>query len=279
MQKLDPKERDFLLRYATGSVESFSSFVQRVCEKHRKQSRISKINDLLRPFCKTLGMYMPVASAASQADPYPSSLVIGGIIGLLQISDGFDLYQQQIMKWLSKLSAKAALLIEFDICIYQYDDEIQDALVLIYGDILDFCQKALKLYINEEGNRRSGFVVFGKSLIERFSDTFGEIVDSFEIHLDSYKARAQLCDSKRLIQIYWVVINSAMQNHEAHKEIKDSLAAGRIEMRTRQLQAYEAQVSASQELRDVSAQAQKDIIDSLLAGRSEAQAQAGQSTF
>ena len=275
MRKLDPKEQDFLLKYSTGSVESFSGLVQRICTKHRKQSRISKINDLLRPFCKTLGMYMPVASAASQADPYPSSLVIGGIIGLLQISDNFDSYQQLIMKWLSKLSSKAALLMDFDICIYQYDDKIQDALVLIYGDILDFCQKALKLYVDEEGNRRSGFIVFGKSLIERFSDTFGEIVDSFDKHLESYKARAELCDSRRLMQVYWVVINSALEQRQAHQEVTESLAAGRIEMQVRQLQAYQAQVSASQELRDAHRRTREDIIDSLLAGRSEAQAQSG----
>ena len=222
---------------------------------------------------------MPVVSAASQADPYPSSLVIGGIIGLLQISDNFETYQQLIMKWLSKLSAKAALLMEFDICIYQYDDKIQDALALIYGDILAFCQKALKLYVDEEGKRRSGFIVFGKSLKERFSDTFGEIVDNFDEHLDSYKAQAQLCDSRRLWQIYWVVINSALQQRQFQTEITDSLAAGRMEMQARQLQAYQVQVSASQELRAAHRQAREDIIDSLLAGRSEAQAQAGQLSF
>ena len=218
---------------------------------------------------------MPVASAASQADPYPSSLVIGGIIGLLQISDNFDSYQKLIMKWLSKLSAKAALLMEFDICIYQYDDEIQDALVLIYGDILDFCQKALRLYVDEEGKRRSGFIVFGKSLIERFSDTFGEIVDNFDVHLDNYKARAELCNSRRLMQIFRVVVNSALEQRHAYKEITDSLATGRNEMEARQLQAYQAQVSASQEIRDSHRQTREEIIDSLLAGRSEAQAQAG----
>ncbi len=209
-------------------------------------------------------MYMPVASAASQADPYPSSLVIGGIIGLLQISDNFDSYQKLIMKWLSKLSAKAALLMEFDICIYQYDERIQDTLALIYGDILDFCQKALRLYIDEEGKRRSGFVIFGKSLIERFSDTFGEIVDSFEVHLEDYKARAELCNSKRLMQIFWVVVNSALQQRDAYKEITDSLAVVRNEMQARH-----------QELRNAHRQAREDIIDSILAGKSEEQAQAG----
>lgn len=110
VQKLDPKDRAFFLKYATGSIDSFSGVVERTCKKHQKQSRISKINALLRPFCRTLGLYMPVASAASQADPYPSSLVVGGIIGLLQISDNYDSYQQLILKWLAKMSAKAALL-------------------------------------------------------------------------------------------------------------------------------------------------------------------------
>ena len=218
---------------------------------------------------------MPVASAASQADPYPSSIVVGGIIGLLQISENFDSYQQLIIKWLSKLSAKATLLMEFDICIYQYDERIQEALVLIYGDILDFSQKALKLYVNEQGNLRSGFIVFSRSLIERFSDTFGEIVDNLDKHLDSYKAYAKLCDPRRLMQTYWMVVNSTLQQRQSHQEIMDSLTAGQIEMQARQLQAYQAQISASQELRDVQRQAREDIIDSLLAGRSEIQAQEG----
>lgn len=52
-----------------------------------------------------------------------------------------------------------------------------------------------------------------------------------------------------------------------------------MEMQARQLQAYQAQVSASQEIRAAHRQAREDIIDSLLAGRSEAQAQAGQLSF
>lgn len=222
---------------------------------------------------------MPVASAASQADPYPSSLVIGGIIGLLQVSDNYDSYQQLILKWLAKMSAKAALLMDFDLCIYQYDERVQEALVLVYGDILDFCQKALKLYIDEEGKHRSGFKVFGKSLIEHFSDTFGGIVDNFDGHLENYKARAEHCDSRRLMQIFWVVVNSALQQREANKEIMDSLLAGRSETQSQLLQVYQGQLSASQEQRDAQRahrQAHEDIMDSLLAGRTVAQAQEDQ---
>lgn len=219
-------------------------------------------------------MSMSIASAASQADPYPSSLVIGGIIGLLQISKDFDLYQQHMMKWLSKLSAKATLLMEFDICIYQYDEKVQEALVPIYGDILEFCQKALKLYVDEQGKRRNGIVVFGRSLIERFSDTFGRLIDNFEAHLDNYKAYALLCDSTRLMQVHGMAINSALRQYRDQEEIMGSLAIGH-ELQARNLQAYHTQVSALQEQRDAQRQARDDIMDSILAGRTEIQAQEG----
>ena len=197
-------------------------------------------------------------------------------MGLLQISDNFDSYQKLLLKRLSKMGAKATLLLEFDMCIYQYDEKVQEALVLIYGDILDFGRKALKLYVNEQGKRRSGFVVFGRSLIERFSDSFGGIVDNFNAHLDNYEAYAKLCDSNRLMQVYWMVGQSAVRQHQDQKEVMESLTAGQIETRVRQLQIYQAQVSAFQELRN--AQRQRGaIIDLVLGGRTEAQAQEGSS--
>ena len=195
-------------------------------------------------------------------------------MGLLQISDNFDSYQKLLLKWLSKLGAKATLLLEFDMCIYQSDEKVQEALVLIYGDILDFSRKALKLYVDEHDKRRHGSVVFGRSLIERFSDSFGGIVDNFNRHLDSYEAYAKLCDSNRLCQVYWMVGDSALRQHQDQREVMVSLTAGQIETRARQLQIYQAQVSAFQELRNGERQ-RGTIMDLMLAGRSEAQAQEG----
>jgi hypothetical protein len=152
---------------------------------------------------------------------------------------------------------------------------VQEALVLVYGDILDFCQKALKLYVDEEGNRRSGLKVFGKSLIERFSDTFGEIVDNFDAHLENYKGRAEHCDSRRLMQIFSVVVNSALQLREGNKQVMDTILAGNNQL----LQVRQGQLSASQEQRDAQRayrQAHEEIMDSLLAGKSQAQAQEDQ---
>lgn len=316
MNKLDPKDRDFFLKHATGSVQSYSKLVQEKCTLHQEQSHVSKINRVLRPFCKTLGLYMPVAAAASQADPYPSSLVIGGLVGLLQISENFDSFEQQILVWLSKLSAKVDLLEEFDVCIYQYDQKIQDLLVLIYGDILDFCQKALRLYVREDGERRRKGAVVLKSLIGRFEDSFGDIVTRFEMHMELYKERANRCDSKLLMRTFWTVCRSGIQRFENHREVMSALAAVTDEVSNKQLniyqmhlsttrellednhktregildsvanvgsrirdgqsQAYQAQVSGFQDLHEDNRQTRGAVFDFMMAGKSQAQAQAGE---
>ena len=168
---------------------------------------------------------------------------------------------------------------EFDLCIYQYDEEIQDALVLIYGDILDFCQKALKLYVDDEGNRRNGLRLLGKSLIERFSDSFGQITDNFDAHLEQYRTRAKLCDSRRLLQTFWIAAKSALEQRQNHVVIIDSLRDGRTEMQTLFLQSNQQQLSIAQEQREANRahrQAHEEILDRVLAGKSEAQAQEDQ---
>ena len=59
-------------------------------------------------------------------------------------SENYNDFQSLISKWLSKLGEKAAVLMELDLCVYQYDEEIQDALVLVYGDILNFLSTSLE---------------------------------------------------------------------------------------------------------------------------------------
>ena len=80
--------------------------------------------------------------------------------------------------------------------------------------------------MDEEGNHRSGFRLLGKSLIERFSDSFGQITDNFDAHLEQYRTRAKLCDSRRLMQIFWVVAKSALEQRQNHMEIMGSLTHG-----------------------------------------------------
>ena len=195
---LSDEERAFFLENSRGDVQKFSQAIKLACTKARKESLANKINSLLRPFCRTLGMYMPGISAASQADPYPSSLVVGGIVGLLQMSDNFDAYQSGIADWLNKLGEKAGILMDYDLCVYQYDPRVQRALVGIYGDILRFCQKAYKIYIKEDGERRNGAWIFAKSLMKKFQDEFGEITQSFENHLDNYKEVALQSNTKHI---------------------------------------------------------------------------------
>ena len=94
----------------------------------------------------------------------------------------------------------------------------------------------MRLYVDEEGNRRSGFRLLGRSLVERFSDSLGGIVDSFDAHLEKHRMRAKLCDSRRLLQVFWLVARSALEQRENHKEVVELLLAGKNVRQTQYLQ-------------------------------------------
>ena len=221
LAKLSHEDRAFFLEHARDQVQNFAKVVQKACSTHLKESHTSKINALLRPFCRTLGMYMPAASAASQADPYPSSLVVGGIVGLLQISDNFDAYQSGITDWLSKLGEKAGVLLEYDLCLYQFDSRVQQTLVAIFGDVLDFCQKALHIYVKETGERRSGLWVLARSMVKKFQDEFGQIIKNFELHLEIYKERAMQANTRRIQECLNQLHGLRDQTERQHMHIHD----------------------------------------------------------
>ena len=157
---------------------------------HRLQSHATKINNFLKPIFRTVGQIMPAITAASNADPYPSSIVVGGVVALMQISNNFNLYQSEIANWLSKFGERAEILMEYDVCVFQCDPKVQKALANVFGDFLDFCQKVLKIYYKDTGEPRSGAVIMGHSMFKSFADKFGSITDSFENHLEIYKEAA-----------------------------------------------------------------------------------------
>ena len=165
---------------------------------------------------------MPAAAAGAQANPYPSSIVIGGVLGLLQISDGYEAYQQELADWLAKLAETAEALSEYDLCIYNYDPGVQEALVWIYGDILDFCQDALRLYEKRNGARKTGVRILGHSTVEKFPDRFGHLVARLNRHMDLYRERASRCDSQLILKQYVRLVEMKSILQETQQEVHAS---------------------------------------------------------
>jgi hypothetical protein len=110
----------------------------------------------------------------------------------MQVSSGYLLYQEKLANVLSRMGQKASILTQFG-DLWQDDDQVQQALIEIYGDILDFCREALKPLLDENGNIKSRIKLFGKTLLKTFNESnFGHITESFEAHLENFKDVALL---------------------------------------------------------------------------------------
>ena len=146
----------------------------------------------MEPIFTTSRKYLAVANTAVQADPTPSAWVLAGIVCVMQVSSGYLLYQEKLANVLSRMGQKASILTQFgDLC--QDDDQVQQALVEVYGDILDFYREALKPLLDENGNIKKSLKLFGKTLLKTFNESnFGHIAESFETHLENFKDAALL---------------------------------------------------------------------------------------
>ena len=211
---------------------------------------------------------MPAVSAASQADPNPTCLVVGGIIALLQISEGFDVFQKKITKWLSKLSAKASVLMQFDLSVYPNVPAIQEALVLVYGDILDFCQRARKLYMKENERRKNTLLLLAKTMTKSFYDAFGEVIDSFNIHIDAYQAEVELFEGQQRRRNEDLLDDIATRQRQG---LQDQRQASSFQMQGLRWQFYMSQQHSFAYQSQI--QANDIVMSSMLAGKSEWQAQ------
>ena len=85
---------------------------------------------------------------------------------------------------------------------------MQDALIFVFEDILEFCQKALKLYEDKDSKLWISLKIGLRNLIERFVDVFGE---DFDQHLETYKELARQADIKMLRQAHRMLMEFAQE--------------------------------------------------------------------
>lgn len=137
---------------------------------------------------------MPVARIAVQADPMPSSLVLAGIACVMQMSSDYLSYQKKLAEVLSRMGRKANIITQLSDHLCEDNDQIQEALIEVYGDILEFCREALKPLVNENGEKRNTRKILGSSLLHPFDESkFGQIAGNFEMHLDHFRGVAEVC--------------------------------------------------------------------------------------
>ena len=150
---------------------------------------------------KAVELFTPAASVTIQAYPNPGSLVLGGIVGLLSVTNRLLSYQKLTMQMLSKMGKKARVLLEYDKDIYKDEMSVQSALINVYRDIIIFCQKAFQ-FLTKNGQPRARVKGLKLIMFRDYESQLGKEVQDFENHLDDLETKATLCDKRRLKELH-----------------------------------------------------------------------------
>ena len=185
------------LQYKAADLKQYVTAIEKSVQDHGKNSRALKVAHLLKPLFETMNMYAPIAQTMVQADPTSSALILGGITCIMSISRRFEDYQEKMARMLSEMLGKLDILLKYGENIYKNNTEVQKALMEVYGDVLDFCIQASRLFLDDKGKERSSFTTFVASLGKSFESKFSDVRYKFDIHLKAFEDITNYVDRER----------------------------------------------------------------------------------
>lgn len=181
--------------------EDLPSYLEKIklaCEGNHAQSRVVNAIQWLEPFFKLAELFVTTAKPISQLYPNPTSLVLGGIAGILALTTRMEKYQTLTLQWLEHMGSKARIILEYESDLYAEEETIQKALVDVYVDIISFCARAFRITPKGDTGIKAKVKGFKMTLFRDFESFLGYEVKSFEKHLSILEHKRSLCDSRRL---------------------------------------------------------------------------------
>jgi ankyrin repeat domain-containing protein 50 len=220
---LSKEERDRFLRYSAADVKQYIAAIEKTVKDQSKKSRAIRIAQLINPLFQTMNMYAPIAQTMIQADPSSSSLVLGGITCIMSISSRFLDYQEKMAKTLSEMLEKLEILLQYGASVYRNNAPVQTALMEVYGDILQFCIEASRLFLDDSGQPRSSIKTLLASLRQPFESKFSEILYKFDRHLKAFEEKAKLVDRERIesgrAMQFQFMRNQIVESYQNHRDV------------------------------------------------------------
>lgn len=197
--------------------------LEAACERNRIESLGIKVAEWFEPIFKVVELLTPAAAVAVQAYPNPGSLVLGGIVGVLQTANRVVQYQKLTVQTLARMGAKARVLFEHEGYLYAEDKGVQTTLLEIYGDILDFCTAAFRLVENKKGSLLAQTRGLSRLLTSDWDSRLGGIVMQFDQHMDVLKDRIAARNSAWLKEVRDKQDAAHERSEAARGEVRKSL--------------------------------------------------------
>lgn len=163
--------------------------LQGAARAQSEKSRTLNIANELKPVVDAVNLYSGLAQTLAQNGPAPSATVLGGISCILALFERYSSYQKNLSEVLGQMGKKLSMLTVHYERLYHQHEDVRQALVQVFVDIVDFCRDTAKLLYNEKGGIKKAVSLLGRSLISSFESKFGDKVANFEsdfAHFEEY---------------------------------------------------------------------------------------------
>ncbi|KAL0632593.1 hypothetical protein Q9L58_008524 [Maublancomyces gigas] len=168
-------------------------------EVHRQTSRSRYCAERVQNFLTALQGYLKAFTPIlQQAEPI-SSLVIGGATLVIQLGLKFVEFFEKLTDMMRVIGEHLGYLSKYATG-FMGSPEVQQALARAYGDLLEFCQGARKVFTDKQGNQShwTSFRVFFRVSWEPFEARFDRINLQFRAHVDIVIRTANVVQYERV---------------------------------------------------------------------------------
>jgi len=187
----EAEKQAFRQAHTTISPGSLLERIRSLDTQHASTSTFRPYAEKISRFLGLLDRLLGGISIAIQANPDISSIAVGGVKLIVDIAMGFTKFFGKLVDMLDRLSDIMAPLeryaerLELSI--------VRDALVNVYGDVLDFYRASIALFLDRDGRSKAHvtFDTFLHSQWKPFEIEFGEIDSRMDHHRRVLREAAQ----------------------------------------------------------------------------------------
>ena len=186
LQKLPDAEKD-AFREASKTIdeENLLSRARACDESHKQSSSFRPQAERISKFLNFLNRFMGGVAIGIQAYPEISALVVGAVRIVIDLAIDFTTFFSRLTGMLCQFEDYLGPLAEYAKAA-DHQTLVQETVANVYGDLLDFCQIARRVFVDTNGNPRkvTSLRLFLRQQWEPFETTFELINTNMQHHLD-----------------------------------------------------------------------------------------------
>jgi hypothetical protein len=157
----------------------------RACnDRHARNSSFRRHAEPLSKMLRLLDRLMDGVAIGIQANPDVSAIIIGGVRVVIDLAISFVEFFGRLTDMLCQFEEYLPALATFA-ATCQDSDLIAEAVAGAYGDILEFCRKALAVFVGSDGTRKTwtSWRVFLRQQWTPFETEFGFVKTNMQHHV------------------------------------------------------------------------------------------------